>query len=116
MNFSERTLKNDEFNNCIIKYGNFSESSLANVIFNDCNLQEAAFMNLKKINKVVFNNCDMQKTDFFKTNLNKIDLRTCNLDGIRLSLECLNGVIVTSYQAIGIAGILGINIKEIGEN
>lgn len=47
-----------------------------------------------------------------KVNLANADLRTCRLDGLRIGLRDVQGMIVTPVQAIGLAALLGITVKE----
>ena len=79
-----------------MKYSNFADCRINNVTFNDCNLESSSFMNLEKIKNLCFNDCSLKECEFFKVSLNGIDLRTCNISGIRIGLEELRGVIVTS--------------------
>lgn len=115
INLMDSHIDNVTFDECLMKYSNFSGCELNKTNFKKCNLEEASFITLKKFNKLYFDDCDMIKVDFFGTKLNNIDLRTCNISGIRIGLDGLKGLIVTSMQAIDLAYVLGINIKEIGE-
>ena len=95
-----------------MRYSNFSESNLNEVNFYDCDMSESNFIGMKKINKVNFDNCKLIKADFLETKLDKIDFRTCDITGIKVKLEYLKGLIVTSYQAVSLSTILGLIIKD----
>ena len=64
------------------------------------------------MNKVNFNNCKLIKTDFFETKLDKVDFRTCDISEMRVKLEDLRGLIVTSYQAVYLSTLLGLKIED----
>jgi uncharacterized protein YjbI with pentapeptide repeats len=108
----ESHLENVSFKECSLKYSNFSDSSLNKITFCDCDMSESNFISLKKINKVNFDNCKLINADFFETKLDKIDFRTCDISGIRVKLENLRGLIVTSYQAVNLSTILGLKIED----
>ena len=115
INFDDSHLESIVFKNCCLKYSSFAECILNKVNFLDCDMQECGFINLKKFNKLNFIDCKLIKADFFGTKLDKIDFRTCDISSLKVRLEDLKGVIVTSLQAVSLSTILGIDIREIGE-
>ena len=46
-----------------------------------------------------------------RTNLKNIDFRTCNIEGITVNKDDLNGLIVNDFQAIELSKLLGIIVK-----
>ena len=66
----------------------------------ECNLKETAF-----------ENCKLVLSNLFKTNLNKIDFRDNNINGITVRIEDLKGAIVSEYQALELSRLIGIIIK-----
>ena len=50
-------------------------------------------------------------SQLFKTNLGGIDFTTCDITGIGVGSQDLNGIIVDEYQAIELSRLLGIIIK-----
>ena len=96
-NMMESRLENVSFKECVLRYSNFSESN---------------FIRIKKLNKVNFDHCKLIRTDFFETKLDKMDFRTCDISEIKVKLEDLRGLIVTSYQAVSLSTILGLKIID----
>ena len=97
---------------CQLRYANFSGSLLEAVQFQQCSLQEASLSSCKH-KQCLWDNCDCTRVDFFRTMLKNADLSTCQIDGILLSDDYteLQGLTVSSLQAVGLAKLLGINVK-----
>ena len=54
----------------------------------------------------------MKNIEFYKTSLNKVDLTTDIIDGLNASLTDVKGLIISSYQAYILAGLLGVVIER----
>jgi len=63
----------------------------------------------------VFEDCDLARADLRRAVLRGADLRGSQLDGVQAGPEEFSGAIVDSAQALQIAGLLGIVIREKGE-
>ena len=51
------------------------------------------------------------QAQLFRTSLKNVDFRTCNIEGITVEKEDLQGMIVNEFQAIDLSKILGIIVK-----
>jgi uncharacterized protein YjbI with pentapeptide repeats len=63
----------------------------------------------------VFLGCDLTEADLTGSTLKGVDFRGSNLAGVRVDGGQLRGTIIDSLQAIQVAAILGITVKEPGE-
>lgn len=99
------------FQRCNARLSNFSNSQMKN-----CEMKENRFdecsMNDCRIKGLELDNCVFTGTEFLHTSLNKIDFSTSVIEGIALSGPELKGIIVSPYQAVDLAKILGIVVKE----
>ena len=105
-------LENVSFKACSMRYSNLSESILNKVNFSDCDISESNFIALEAINKTTFDNCKLMGADFSNTKLEHLDFRTCDISNILVKIEDLRGLTVNSFQAMDLATILGIKIKD----
>ena len=64
-----------------------------------------------KLQSIEFSDCDLRKIQLLHTPLDGIDLRSCEIGGLKLNLSDLKGAIVTAQQAIELAAFLGIIIQ-----
>jgi len=109
--FRKSVLKYTGFDQCIFPLTDFSECLFDSVNLKECNFSECAFQAIKQKNFVT-HTVDFTQTDFTETSLDSMDLSTCKLEGVRLSPHRLKGVMVNSYQAIGLAVLLGVKVKD----
>ena len=98
------------FEDCNGEYLNFADSKISDTAFERCKLNHAAF-SWCKLN-VTFTDCSLQQALLQQTPLKDLDLRTCGLEGIQVTLPDLQGAIVTPLQAADLAVLLGIVIQE----
>ncbi len=91
-------------------YVNFADSKVQDTAFEKSRLQNAAFSRCKLT--ASFEECDLMQSLFQQTPLKDIDLRSCRLQGIQISLPDLRGAIVTPMQASDLAALLGLVIRE----
>ena len=61
---------------------------------------------------VIFRDCDLSQADLRNTKLKGADLRGSAITGVQVGIKDLQGVIVTSSQAIQLAGLLGVTVQE----
>lgn len=95
-----------------LSFVNFDESKMQGVIVRDSDFNSATFTQCK-LKNTVFDNNQFVRTSFFKTPLKGIDLRTCELSGLIVSIECteLKGAVVTMFQAAELSRLMGLVIK-----
>ena len=53
----------------------------------------------------------MSQTQFSNTHLTGIDLSSCDIEGIAVSLNDVKGLVITQMQALNLLYLLGIKIK-----
>jgi len=124
-----------EFLDCRLAGAQLLESDFEDVVFKDSNLDRAIISSAKfraarfvncllreasfeytDLSGAVFEACDLTRADLRRAKLRGADLRGSKLDGVQAGPEEFSGVIVDSVQALQIAGLWGIIIKEKGED
>jgi uncharacterized protein YjbI with pentapeptide repeats len=108
--FIEGSLRYVRFLDVSGGYVNFADSKVQDTAFENSRLQNAAFSRCKLT--ALLKECDLSQSLFQQTSLKDIDLRTCRLHGIQITLPDLRGAIVTSMQASELAALLGLVIRE----
>ena len=96
-----------EFIGCKLTGTNFSESIFNHTTIRDCKGDY--------VTNVEFEHCNLVEAEFHRTSLKGIDLTSSEIAGIRIGSIPggeLKGATVTSLQALDIARILGITIKD----
>ena len=89
-------------------------SKLRNVSFNQCFLRGGGLDNCQFTN-VEFEHCNLVEAELHRTSLKGIDLTSSEIAGIRIGSIPggeLKGATVTSLQALDIARMIGITIKD----
>ena len=61
---------------------------------------------------VAFDMCSLVEAEFSRTSLKGIDLTSSRLEGLRLGVGDLRGVIVSSVQALDLTRYLGLVVKD----
>ena len=77
----------------------------------DCDFQDVSFYNAT-FHQVDFQNDHFENGDFFQLKHQKLDLSSCQIDGLTINQDSLRNLVVNSYQALQFVKILGIEIKE----
>lgn len=95
-----------------LSFADFDESKMQNFFVKDSDFNTATLTQCK-LKNTVFENNQLVRTSFFKTPLKGIDLRTCELSGLIVSIECteLKGAVVTMFQAAELSRLMGLVIK-----
>ena len=109
--FSECGFQDFEVTDSTAVLSNWSASSFTNARFANTRLNESAFSSVKS-KGLVFDDCDLSKADLFHMPLAEIDLSSDIIDGITTDAESLRCVAVSAQQAILLAGLLGIHVRE----
>lgn len=131
VDFSECFMDRVRFTNCKMIGINMTEASLRNVDFDNCNAAYAVtrYFNCKKgyfhntsfaeadfysttFKDVTFECCNLDKVQFSGTKLAGIDISTCQFYQLALTPDDLRGCIIAPEQAIALANIFGVVIKE----
>lgn len=99
------------FYRCNARLSNLSNSQIKNCEWKENRMDECS-MNDCRIKGLTVDNCVFTGAEFLHTSLNKIDFSTSVIEGIALSGPELKGIIVSPYQAVDLAKILGIVVKE----
>ena len=108
--FVEASLRHVRFSDVSGGYVNFADSKVQDTAFEKSRLPNAAFLRCRLA--ASFDTCDLQQSLFQQTPLKEIDLRTCRLQGLQVALPDLKGAVVTPLQAVDLAVLLGLVIRE----
>lgn len=96
---------------CSLDYSNFFEALFDDVCITDSRLRDASLQHVR-LKKTTLQRTDLTRAELFRTSLCGMDLSSCEIGGIILSetLSELKGAKLSAYQAVQIAGKLGITI------
>ena len=108
--FSEAYMTNTSFQDCRFRYANLFRTTLKKVVFKNIKMPNGA-MGEMKLKDVEFSDCDFTESEFFRTSLDGIDLTTCNISGIHIGIQDLQGLIVSQSQAVDLSRLMGLKIK-----
>jgi uncharacterized protein YjbI with pentapeptide repeats len=104
-------LKDVTFIECRADIAQFQFARLERVRFERCQMR-SAFFNGAKLAKTVFEQCDLSEADFSQSDVTGSDLRRSRIEGIRIAPDQLRDVIVTHDQALYLAGLMGLVIRD----
>jgi len=110
INLCEATLRNVTFENCNGQYAFFSYSNCKQVAFLRCQLISSDFKN-SLFTKVKFQDSNLLQAQMNFTNLKGIDFTSCDIEGIGVNINDINGAIVNPMQAVSLSTLLGIIVK-----
>lgn len=99
------------FHKCNGELARVWNSTCKSVVFDQCTLREASFEGTD-LSGVIFRRCDLSKADFRGAKLREADLRGSTIDGMQVGVKELQGAIIDAAQAVRVAGLLGITVKE----
>jgi uncharacterized protein YjbI with pentapeptide repeats len=99
------------FSDCRMNLMQCQSSKLRNVKFEACDLR-GAYFNGSDLTGTGFEGSDLTGADFSGTTLARCDFRRAIIADIRVAPEQLMGVIVTSDQALYLARVFGLDIRE----
>lgn len=109
--YSNMVIKNVYFDTNSNRYGNYSCSKIQNCSFKNMDMTSSNFNDLQ-FKDVLFQECNLALCEFIHTILQKIDVSTCNIEGITLTIDSMKGLCVSPAQALELSRLLGLNIKE----
>ncbi len=99
------------FRHCSAKLAHFRFSRFKHTRFEDCDFEEADFQGAD-LTGVRFVRCNLSRAQFSHTKLKGADLRTSQLEGLRVGPDELPGAIVDHFQAAYLASLLGLDIRD----
>ena len=109
MNFAHMT--DVMFDQCQMNHAQLQECTLKNTRFEHCDLR-GAYFNGTKLQGTVFAGSNLNGADFSRADITKCDFRRASIEEIRIAPEQLQGVIVTQDQALYLARLLGLDVRE----
>lgn len=109
-NICDTKLAYSDFIENNMRYVILSDTSLDNTVIKDSNLVDGSFYMVDFKNSK-FDNNDFSRLEIRKTHMKGIDLSSCKIEELRITPECIQGMIVNQVQAIELISILGIIIK-----
>lgn len=112
VSFDESRMKNIKFYESLLNLSSISESKLENVMFEAARLVTADFFN-NKFKNIGFENCDLTESRFIDTSLAGVDISSSHFESLSVKREDLEGCIVSSVQAIQMAAMLGLVVKDV---
>lgn len=62
--------------------------------------------------QTTFDKCILNFTEWFNTELKKLDFSSCEIENVAVSSDKLRGVVVNSSQALEFVKLLGIVVKD----
>jgi uncharacterized protein YjbI with pentapeptide repeats len=102
------------FRDCSMDSTMFTSGRFRTVRFEKCTMRRL-LLEKTVLAGAVFSECDLAEADLTGSTLKGVDFRGSNLAGIHVEERQLQGTIIDSLQAIQVALLLGINVREPGE-
>lgn len=109
LNFSH--IEKSTFERCQMRHVQMQECAVKGLSFESCDLRNA-FFNGSDLQGTVFTGSNLTGADFSRAQLAGCDLRRAVIEGIRIAPEQLAGVIVTPDQALYLAALMGLDVRE----
>lgn len=98
------------FENCDLRYAQMNDGQIRRSEFRSCQMGEAD-LRATDLQGAMFTNVMLNNADLSRAKLRGADLRGAEIEGITVRPEDLRGAVVSVTQAIGLARLLGIDIK-----
>lgn len=111
MQLLEADLENVLVRDCNLEDAVFAAAKLKSVRFEKCNLRGVSF-DQADLNSAAFHECDLTNADLRSAKLHEVDLRGSIIDGMQVGAKELRGAIIDRMQAVQVASLLGITVKE----
>lgn len=102
------------FTRCRAQYVKLRFSKFKQVRFEECDLRNADFQG-SDLSGVVFHKCDLTDAQLSGTTLTGTDFRGSTIERMKVGIAELPGAIVEPVQAAYVAGLLGVVIRNEGE-
>ena len=111
--FADCELTDVLFQQSNLELARFWGSTLRSVRFERCELRQASFENVD-LSGVIFHDCDLTDADLRGARLVGADLRGSTLSSVQVGAQDLRGAIIDPSQTIHLAALLGITVRERG--
>jgi len=111
INLMGATLRNVLFDHCYGDYATFRNANCKQVKFHNSSLVNADFYTSTLLN-VYFSNSSLNEIQLSGTKLAGIDLSSCEFRKIGVTMEDVQGCIVSPQQAVGFSKLFGLIINE----
>lgn len=99
------------FDTSLMDHCQLQECTLKGVSFLNCDMR-GAYFNGSQMQGTVFEGSNLAGADFSRAVISKCDFRRTNIEDIRIAPDQLRGVIVTPDQALYLARLLGLDVRE----
>lgn len=99
------------FTECRMNLMQCQESKLRDIRFEKCDLR-GAYFNMSAMSGTVFAGSDLTGADFSGAEIRGCDFRRAIIEDIRVSPDQMHGVIVTADQALYLARLFGLDVRE----
>lgn len=99
------------FQECSGALAQFRYAKFKAVRFEKCNLTNADFQGAD-LSGIQFVQCDLTNAEMSHTTLRGADFRSSKIDGLKVGAQELPGAIVNHFQAVYLATLLGIIVKD----
>ena len=109
--FMEGVFEDALFVDCNLEGANYINATFKRARFEKCNLRGVSFEGAD-LSSVVFDQCDNSKSVYINAVLTATDFRGSIIDDMRLGVGDVRGAIFSPRQAVQVAGLLGILIKD----
>jgi uncharacterized protein YjbI with pentapeptide repeats len=111
VSFSEAVLNNVSIRGSVFRYANFTAAKMTNLLLEESDFSHC-FMEQCKLKSVRMEGLNLEAAEFSFTPLKDIDLTTCAIGGISANALDLRGAFIASHQAVDLAGLLGVVIRD----
>jgi len=111
INLLGATLRNVLFDNCYGDYATFRNANCKQVKFHNSSLANADFYTSTLLN-VCFSNSSLDQIQLSGTKLAGIDLSSCAFRQISVTMEDVQGCIISPQQAVGFSKLFGLIVNE----
>ncbi len=109
--FDETIIKDVCFKESLLNLSSINESKLENIVFEESKLLTTDFFN-SKLKNTHLKKCDLTESKFMDTSLAGIDISSSFFESLSIKKEDLEGCIVSPLQAIQMASLMGLVVKE----
>lgn len=111
--FPESRLMHVTMTQCNLQYANFDHGAFTYIFAKDCDFSHGILSECT-VKEFAVKDSRFMETNFFRTRLRGMDFTECELAGIIVSdsHEELAGAVVSTWQALELARLLGVIIKD----
>lgn len=107
----EGVFESVRFVDCHLDYATFADTKFKQVTFESCRLEEADFRSAD-LTGTTFVDCELRGADLGRAKLQGADVSSSRCDDIRLAAGDVRGLVVNREQAIGLAKLLGLVVRD----